>query len=162
METRLDDVSIAWLSGVLQAFAWFNDKSNNAYTFKLDTIAKRFPIEEAIKTHLRGDLTSFSVSLEPVADWPIKLRSLLHRWLFEFQDPRDCHLEDRWKSFGLSEDHNRDAICGEIVERVKNAISPSVVWKVTVKTEEWYEGAYDDLAFEEDNRVLYLHLGVSD
>ncbi|MGH7134122.1 MAG: hypothetical protein ACREHD_00185 [Pirellulales bacterium] len=162
MGTHLEHASLAWVSGVLQAFAWFNDKSNNAYTFKLDTIAKPSSAEDAIKAHLGRYLTNFNVSLEHVSDWPTTLKTLLRMWLFEFQDPRDCHLEDRWKSFGLSSDLNRSAIPGEIVERFQEAVSPSVVWKVTVETEEWYEGAYDDLAFEEDNRLIYLHFGVSD
>jgi hypothetical protein len=160
--TDREDPSLAWVNGALQAFAWFNDKTNNSYTFKLDTIAKPLSAEEAIKDRLRGDLKNFDVSLEPVAEWPTKLRQLLRKWLFEFQDQRDCHLEDRWKSFGLSDDYNRNAICDEIVTRLTRAITPSRVWRVSVETQEWYEGAYDDVAFEQEKSLLYLHLGVSD
>jgi hypothetical protein len=154
------DLAIAWLQGFLRAFAWFNQKADHGYTFSLDVIPKSSSVEEAIERHFRGEMVR--MKLTPVAGWPEVVRGLLARWLFQFQDPRGDHLEDPRRSFSLSHEAFRPMFWEEVMGRLASAVQPEAVWRVEVQTRGWYECDWDDIAFEERDWVVFLHLGVSD
>jgi hypothetical protein len=155
-----DNPAVAWLQGFLHAFAWFNHKTNYGYTFTLDVVPKPGSVREAIEGHFRGTLEE--LTLAPVEDWPGFVRGLLGRWLFQFDDRTRDHLKDPRKSFSLFNNHCRGMLLDEAMGRLSRVVSPQAVWKVEVGTRGWYECCYEDLAFEEAGRVVYLHAGFSD
>jgi hypothetical protein len=136
------DPAVAWLQGLLHAFAWFNNKTDYGYALTLDVVPKPGSVREAIEGHFQGELDG--LRLVPVEDWPAFVRGLLGRWLFPFSDPSMDQLEDPRESFSLFHDHFRGMLLDE------------------VRTRGWYECYYEDLAFEEPGRVVYLHAGFSD
>lgn len=149
-----------WLQGFLRAFGWFNTKGDLGYTFTLDVFPKPVSIEEAIADHFKGQL--LGLSLTAVEEWSVFLRQFLSRWLFEFSNPRFEHLEDPKKSFALSHEYSRDKLLDEVTGRFSSMVKPLAVWKVEARTHGHYECHWEDVAFEEAERVIYLHLGVSD
>jgi hypothetical protein len=148
------------LQGYLHAFAWFNNKCNHGYTFTLEILPKPASVQEAIKSYFGGELES--LTLAPISDWRGFVRALLSRWLFQFGDSSMDHLEDLRNSFSLFDDDFREMLLDEMVNRLSISLNPSSVWKVEVDTRGFYECHYEDLAFEEPDRVVYLHLGLSD
>jgi hypothetical protein len=154
------DPGVAWLQGFLHAFAWFNNKTNHGYTFTLVTVPKPLSVRQALERHFGGELDG--LVLAPVEDWTGFVRELMGRWLFQFSDPSSDHLQDPRESFSLFHDHFRGMVLDEVMARLTAVINPSAVWKVEVRLRGWYECYYDDLAFEEQERVLYLHAGFSD
>lgn len=153
------DVQVAWLQGFLHAFAWFNHKTNYGYTFTLDVLPKPATVRQAIEAHFE-DLKD--LRLTPVEDWPAFLRGFWGRWLFQFGDPTMDHLTDSRRSFSLFHDDFRGRMVDELMGRLAGAVRPSAVWAARVETRGWYECEYEDVAFEEPDRVLYLHAGFSD
>lgn len=154
------DPAVAWLQGFLHAFEWFNQKTNYGCTLTLDILRKPASVQEAVESHFGGELDR--LALHPVEDWQEFVRELLGRWLFQFSDPSMDHLEDPKGSFSLSDDSFRGMLLDEVMGRLMRVINPSAVWKVEVETRGWYECEYEDVAFEEQDRVLYLHAGWSD
>lgn len=154
------DPAVAWLQGFLHAFAWFNNKTNYGYTLTLDVVPKPGSVREAVESHFRGELEELTLAL--VDDWPGFVRELLGRWLFQFADPSMDHLDDPRESFSLFHDHFRGVLLDEVTGRLSGVFSQSAVWKVEVRTRGFYECHYEDLAFEEADRVVYLHAGFSD
>ena len=154
------DAPVAWLQGFLRAFAWFNHKADHGYTFALDILPKPGTVRQAIGAHFGNDLEG--LTLTPVEDWAGFLRGFWGRWLFQFGDPTMDHLADPRRSFSLFDDHLRGTMVDELVGRFAGAVRPSAVWAARVETRGWYECDYEDVAFEEPDRVLYLHAGFSD
>ena len=154
------DPAITWLQGFLHAFAWFNHKTNYGYTFTLDVLPKPGTVRQAVESHFEGDVKGLTLS--PVRDWAGFLRAYWGRWLFQFRDRAMDHLTDPRYSFSLFDDHLRGTMVDELMGRVAGAVHPSAVWAVRVETRGWYECDYEDVAFEEPGRVLYLHAGFSD
>ena len=155
-----DDPAIAWLQGFLHAFEWFNHKTNYVAALTLDILPKPGTVRQAVEVHFGSDLEG--LTLTPVEDWPAFVRSLLGRWLFQFGDPSMDHLVDQRRSFSLSHDSFRVVMLDDLMDRLAEAIRPTAVWTARVQTRGWYECSYEDLAFEEPGRVLYLHAGWSD
>jgi hypothetical protein len=160
MSPKQIEPAVAWLQGFLHAFAWFNNKTNYGYTFTLDVLPRPTSVREAVEQHFEGDLES--LTLTAVEDWRLHVKDLLARWLFEFRNPVTDHLKDPRQSFSLFHEHFREMLLTEVLGRFSDAVHPKAVWKVDVRTLGWYECWYEDLAFEESDCVLYLHLGHSD
>src|SRR5262245_37218435 len=160
------DPAVAWLQGFLHAFAWFNNNTDHGYTFTLDVLPKPSSLRDAVVHHFAGDVER--LELTPVPEWSGAVREVLTEWLFAFRAPADTpteeyfRLQDPHRSFSLSDEGFRDMLLNEVLGRFETVVRPTEVWKVQVDTRQWYECYYNDLAFEEDGRVLYLHCGVSD
>jgi len=158
---------IAWLQGFFCAFGWFNSKTDRGYTFTFDVIPKPSSVREAIGQHFAGELKQLELTL--LEDWPSACRELLTEWLFEFNSPAITptdhayyELKDPHRSFSLSHDYFREMLLSEVQQRLAAAVKPIAVWKASVALRRWYECRYDDIVFEENDRVLYLHFGESD
>ena len=154
------DSAIAWLQGFLHAFEWFNHKTNYVAALTLDVLPKPGTVRQAVEAHFEGDLKD--LTLAPVEDWPAFVRGLLGRWLFQLGEPSMDHLVDPRRSFSLSHDRFREEMLDEMMARLAGAVRPTAVWTARVQTRGWYECSYEDVAFEEPDRVLYLHAGWSD
>jgi hypothetical protein len=154
------DPAIAWLQGFLHAFEWFNHKTNYVAALTLDILPKPRTVRQAVEAHFGDDLAG--LTLTPVEDWPGFVRGLLGRWLFQFDDPLMDHLEDPRGSFSLFRDSFRGMMLDGVMGRLAGAVRPTAVWTARVETRGWYECSYEDVAFEEPDRVLYLHTGCSD
>jgi hypothetical protein len=148
------------MQGFLRAFAWFNHKADHGYTFELDILPKPGSVRQAIEAHFGGNVED--LALAPVEDWPVFLRGYWGRWLFQFGRRDMDHLTDPRYSFSLFNEHLRGVMVDELMGRFAPAVRPSAVWEVQVRTRDWYECEYEDVAFEEPDRVLYLHAGHSD
>ena len=154
------DPAVVWLQGFLHAFEWFNHKANYGAVLTLNILPKPGTVRQAIEEHIGDDVEN--LVLTPVEDWPGFVRALLGRWLFQFDDPSWPHLEDPRASFSLFQDHSRGVMLDGVMSRLAEAVRPTAVWTVQVETRGGYECGYEDVAFEEPERVLYLHAGWSD
>jgi hypothetical protein len=156
--------SDAWLTygelrGLLQAFAWFNEKVNHSCTFTFDEMPKPGTVDNAVEEYFRRlfQAPAGEVVLTPLPDWSEVVRKLLDDWLFRFQD-----LIDPAAVCALTHRESRQSFLNKVITRLTNTIRPIAVWSVQTKPTEFYECAWDDIAFETNDRVFLLHLGASD
>lgn len=155
-----NDSALAWMQGFLLAFEWVNHKADHGYTFSIDAIAKPIGVEQAIRQYFKEELAE--IRLAPVADWPAEVRTLLRHWLFEFQDPTFGHLEDVRNSFSLSLESFREQFLERIIQHLQSSLTPVAVWMVDIELNGFYECYWNDVVFEEADRIIFLHFGDSD
>lgn len=155
-----DDSAVSWLRGFLHAFESFNNKTNHGYTFAIDVFPKTGSVTEALQSHFASDLKKLSVT--PIVDWPTFVRELFRGWLFQFSDSNPECLTDARGAFSLFRTEYREMLLNELLTRLQSAVDPIAVWKVEAETHRFYECDYVDVAFEEADRVIFLHIGVSD
>ncbi len=159
LKVRAADDALVRANGMLEAFAWFNEKADHFYTFSLEPIPKPAALETALTSYF-GEPRS--IQLTPIEDWRAEVRVLLNRWLFECFEGMGHRLLDPKKQFALSHQDARETLVGKVIDVFAAGFSPLRSWRVLVDFESFYECAWDDLAFEEEERVVLLHLAVSD
>ncbi len=145
------------LRGFLRAFEALNAKTNHSYTFSFDAIPKTDDVSTAIQQRLED----CRVETRRIDDWVSETKRILERWLFAYQDPTG-RLEDQHRTFALSHESSRRALVDTVMEMLKAIVTPLNAWRVEVQTKQFYECAWDDIAFEDERYVYFLHLGVSD
>jgi hypothetical protein len=155
------ELTFGELRGFLNAFAMFNDKSDNGYSFSFERLPPAADACSAIERYF-GEVLE-SVSATPMADWQQTIRRIVRQWLFEFQDASSTqHLSDQRKTFALSHDWGRERAVDWIVKEMVQLMGDPTAWKVEVRTKRFYECAWDDIVFISTDSVYFLHFGVSD
>ena len=148
-------IELAEVRGILRAFEWFNSKVNYSPTFTLAELPTRPTLAEAIFAHFQGD--AIEIEAVPVADWFNASQALLSKWLFEY---RDLITPD---AFGCVNDQRAESkLVEEIVRKMETAIQPTAAWTVKIKTRQFYELFWDDVAIESNQARYLLHLGWTD
>lgn len=159
-----DDRIVAFgeLRGLLDAFAWFNNKTNYSPTFALDVLDKAGDVRGSLLDHFKLELHDDSPEIVLVAidDWRSELRLVLGKWLFEYRE--FINANEMQVSGALNHEASQRDLCAEIVKKFAAVTEPTAVWRVHVKTTDFYETVWEDLAFENNERVYSLHMGMSD
>ena len=97
-------------------------------------------------------IDEWSLRLEPVGDDVEKLlRPVLMNWLFGL--PSDLHLADSDAKSAVI-----DQLCLLMIE----TFGCCAIHEVFVTPPCWYEACWQDFAFVAEDRLWFLHLGVSD
>jgi uncharacterized protein (TIGR02996 family) len=152
--------AITELRGFLNAFSWTNGKTNHQYSFEVFLLAKRGSVVQTITPVIWANRL-ISVTLEPLNDWQTELSVAFPNWLCLYLTDLD-HLLDPSQHFSLSRADSRTALGQQVVQMVANLIRPTAAFQVQVESAGFYECAFADYALEAPDRVLFIHLGVSD
>jgi hypothetical protein len=153
---------LARLRGVLAAFEWVNLKNDHGYTFSLDRLERRATLEETLSASFPW-MTSVIVSNMP--NWRETIVPILEKWLFAFRVDTPTYRLIESSGHGVFDSSRaswrRETAAG-LADELAAAIGATSVWAVRVEADGFYELAWDDIAFETEDTVYLLHLGVSD
>jgi hypothetical protein len=119
-------------------------------------------LQSALECFFAGQASS--VRLSAVNDWREELRTALSGWLCAYlnDDEGIGRLTDTPRRFGLSLPDEPPRLAERVIEKIVALLRPAAVWRVEITQTGFYELFWDDFALEADDRVLLLHLGVSD
>jgi hypothetical protein len=118
--------------------------------------------QAALERHFTG--LARSVQLSPLSDWREELRSSLTRWLCAYLTDSESggRLQGADGKFSLSFADFRQDCVEHALTRITALIAAVAAWRVDITPSGWYEMGWQDYALESSDRVLLLHLGVSD
>lgn len=98
------------------------------------------------------------VRLEPLADWPKDVRTVLRsRLLAELGGVRGGGTK-----LALQVDYGRDAVVEAAFGAVTSVITPTAAWRAHITPKGWYACDWTDLVLEAADRVLFLHFSFDD
>ncbi|WP_111861512.1 hypothetical protein [Acinetobacter sp. CFCC 10889] len=168
------DFELGRLSGVLAAFALINTKCNHGYTFEIVNLHTNFESKNAFQHYFLEMYSDAKITFEELSLTDLKVRDALKTWLFSYQKAddadeslvglgsSDCYLDDKYEAFVLNERDAQQSFLENFLVELKSLLVVQKVYQVFVKTNSWYECAWDDFIFEGKDGSIFLHLGVSD
>ena len=159
--TTTRDERLARLQGFLCAFEEINLRSDHIYTFTIDRLERRATLEETLGAYVGGIKT---VALQPIDSWRDDLIPVVERWLFAFQIDTTTGAAEQTRpgSSALRDPRRRAELAAALLEEVAQTIAPVQVWSVQFEVDGFYECEWNDTAFEAEDAIYVLHLGVSD
>jgi len=168
------DFKLGKIAGVLDAFSWINTKTNHSYCFEIEKLPDEDNCLRAFEKYIFEYYPEAIVRLEQLSIDDELVHSTIRNWLFGYQKSpnidedfiglgsESCYLDDKYKAFSLTdESYKKDFLEGFLSELIA-LIQANTIYKVHIKTNTWYEAAWDDFIFEGKKGRIFLHLGVSD
>lgn len=168
------DYELGRLSGILEAFAMINTKCNHTYSFEIVNLHVASASQFAFQQYFLDIYPEAQIRFEasPLVDSTVY--DSLKKWLFSYQKVAEideqmissgsdlCYLDDPYQAFILSDIETQQSFIENFVEALSSLLMIQKVYQVHVKTDSWYECAWDDFIFEGQDGSVFLHLGVSD
>jgi len=159
-------IILARLEGILQGFAWFNEKRDHFCTFTVHQIPKAADIPTALASYFKAQPKDFGVGLLP--DVERELREVFARYMFLFRhrggNEGGDYLVDPRQSFLLMTESGQDEVLDELAVVVRS-LGIRHAWRVEVRLgcDVLREGCFqNDVLLELPERLCLLHFGVSD
>jgi hypothetical protein len=164
------------ISGVLEAFARVNGKTNHGFTFEIEMLESQKSVEHASKDLFEVHYPDVEVELRLLASWKSDVAKCLEGWLFQYQPQFDesglevrggggsafSSLKDTDSSFDLSRAGARSDLALALCDDIDSIAQVARVYELHISTQSWYEASWSDFVFEGQKANLFLHLGVSD
>jgi len=147
-------------NGFLNAIALFNDGANHASTYTMELLPAASSLDSSLATYFSAMSTSH-VPPQPAEKWQIQtteldddwaqaLRQVAHHWFFE-------------QAFSPKVDQTiAENVVETFLAHVRAIVGDAKAFQVDVSPPMWYEGVWQDLAFDSQQGRWLLHFGVSD
>lgn len=168
------DFELGRLSGILEAFAIMNSKSNHNYSFEIVNLNTVNNSQIAFRKYFFEYYPEADIQFEKLPLVDFRVYEAIKKWLFSYQKSpfinEDwmgswsdlCYLEDKYQAFTLTREDGLDYFLKNFIEQLISLIGVRNIYKVNVSTDSWYECEWDDFIFEGLDGSIFLHLGVSD
>lgn len=165
-DARLEK-KVAKINGFLQAFEWFNNKTDHGYSFysvSLGVSDANGALETYKQRTFKNPSEVRTTKKQREDDWKIVLARLLGQWLFQFHSNpvSNITLSDRKNDFSLSDASFRNEIVDDLIKWFEDISTFHDVFEVEFETSAFYEVRYDDLLLVGKDQTLLVHLGQSD
>ncbi len=163
---------IAKLDGFFEAFAWFNNKTNNQFQFETcDNIIfqkngnEDFDIKRSINEFFSHEASK--ISIERNEDWKAELLNVLNKWLFRFQsqgnDPiYGPFLRDDKNDFSLFSKLHRNHLLEQLIDDIIKISDPICAYNVTLVLKEFFANDLEILVIEGNRYNLVLRFELYD
>ena len=145
-------------NGLLEAIALFNDGSNHAATYTMQTLPAATSLDASLAAYFSAMSTSH-VPAQPAEEWHIRTRELdggeafrqiAHHWFFRQEfSPK----VDNWMA---------ENVVATFVAHIQSTVGNAKLFRVRVSPPMWYECVWEDVAFDAQGGRWLLHLGFSD
>jgi hypothetical protein len=145
-------------NGLLEAIALFNDGSNHAATYTMQTLPAATSLDASLAAYFSAMSTS-RVPAQPAEEWHIRTRELdggeafrqiAHHWFFRQEfSPK----VDNWMA---------ENVVATFVAHIQSTVGNAKLFRVRVSPPMWYECVWEDVAFDAQGGRWLLHLGFSD
>ncbi len=168
------DFKLGKLAGVLEAFSWINTKTNHSYSFELEKLPDEADCAQSFEKYIFQYYPEASFTLEPFNIDDELVYSTIKNWIFSYQKSpninespigcghESCYLDDKYRAFSLTHESFKIDFLKNFLDELLTLVEVHAIYKVHLKTDTWYEGAWDDFIFEGKKGRIFLHLGVSD
>jgi hypothetical protein len=148
------DHEVSFLEGVLQAFAYVNEKQGYSFQFTVSSVDGT-DLEDLL-TQLYG--TSYST--RKLSDPLRELSEALDKWLFRFLTGAGSKLDDATNAFHLSDANSRSCFALGLAQNLLTGASPKTAFQVLATFEEDDETEWLEFAFVGKSKILLIHFGV--
>jgi hypothetical protein len=148
------DHDFAFLEGVLQAFAFVNEKQGFGFQFSVSSIDG---------TDLKDLLTQLygsSYTKRNLSDPTRELADAFDKWLFRFLTGPGSTLEDSDGAFHLSDSKSRSFFALGLAQNILTSVSPKTAVQVQATFEDDDETEWLEFAFVGKTKILLVHFGV--
>jgi uncharacterized protein (TIGR02996 family) len=161
-----DEAAFHELRGILEAFNWIHSGFDRQYNRDLEVLPKPGTAQEAIQQWAEG--WTSQVAISPLPEWEQRLPDLLRPWFVVHEIP----LQHRgslaaiyrrivgWTAPAAPRQH--PTYLSAIAQKIVELTAPIAVWRVEAQPIEGEEAIWEDLAFEQTDRIYLLHLGAFD
>ena len=167
---------IGRFSGILEGFSYVNNKTNHGFSFEIKILDSENSIESSAERYLKNMYSDAEISFDSLKSWESMLTSYIEKWLFCYQPHNDLKnneinggcgsyfsfLKDTDESFSLFNASFRKDFISDLCSIIESNLKIIRGVEVKLKTENWYECDWNDIALEGENGNIFIHLGVSD
>lgn len=147
-------------NGFLQAIGLLNDGVNHGTTYAMEALPPAASLDSSLAAYFSAMSTSH-VPPQPPEQWQIRIREFDDNWEQAFR-----LIVDRWffrQKFSPKVPRwVADNVVEQFIAHVQTVVGGAKAFLVQVSPPMWYEGAWEDVAFDAREGRWILHLGVSD
>lgn len=154
------EADVAFLNGILSAFAYFNHKVDTGFCFYLKTfLSKEETFQKYLKRTFGEQSTYQDVSSKEV-------ENLFYNWLFCFSEVdgvkygRNAFLNDKFESFSHSDYSTRIEFVEEYIYFLIKTISPINIYRI--KPQRRFDNDADIICFHANEKFYILSLSWYD
>lgn len=168
------DYKLGKLAGVLESFSWINNKTNHGYNFEIEKLPDEANCHQAFEKYIFQYYPDAIVRLDQFSIDDESFQFVIRNWLFAYQKSQNidensigsghesCYLDDKYRAFSLTHESLKKLFFEGFLDELMSLLETNTIYKVHMRTDTWYEGAWDDFIFEGERGRIFLHLGVSD
>ena len=116
------------------------------------------------------------ISFNTIQSWKEELGAILEKWMFCYQPHIGengkvvsggsgsyfSYLKDIDNSFSMSDKGFRKQFISEFCNSIETHLNVNRGIEVLMKTKDWYECEWNDIALKGKNGNIFMHFGVSD